>query len=190
MRSWPALPEVPIGADAPLSHQCRDRGLGDLRSLGRALCALPYGRGPERSRFADVLDRGRGTCSSKHAFLCATARENAIPLELVLGLYEMHEGNTPGVGAALAAGGLDAVPEAHCYARWDGERVDLTRSGQTPREPIHFLSEETIDPAQIGDYKVDWHRRRLEAWCRERGWTDWTRVWHVREACIQALSEA
>jgi hypothetical protein len=33
----------------------------------------------------------------------------------MLGIYEMHERNTPGVGAVLEREGLSGIPEAHCY---------------------------------------------------------------------------
>jgi hypothetical protein len=46
----------------------------------------------------------------------------------MLGLFNMEEINTPGVGEALRQCGLTSIPEAHCYLRFGGERVDLTPS--------------------------------------------------------------
>jgi hypothetical protein len=188
VRSFEALPEAPIDARGPCSRDCLARGIGNLRGLGGALRELPYGRPADRSDFAAVLAAGRGTCSTKHAFLAATAGEQAVPLLLTLGLYEMSEANTPGVGPVLAAAGLAVLPEAHCYVRWGGERIDVTRAAPPPQTPIAFLYEETIRPDQIGDYKVAWHQRHLRAWLAERGVRDWRAVWEIRERCIRALA--
>ncbi len=187
MRSFDALPRQPIEALGTLSLACLDHGARDFPTLGRLLRDLPYGRTDDRASYADVLAAGRGTCSSKHAFLAATAEEQDAPIELVLGLYEMSEANTPGVGEAIAAGGLSVVPEAHCYVRHAGTRIDVTRTAAEPAEPIAFLHEEAIRPDQIGDYKVRWHQRHLRAWCEPRG-HDWRRIWKIREQCIAALS--
>lgn len=189
MYGWEVLPDTRIEPAGPFTRACLARGLGDFRSLARRLGALPYGRAADRARYADVLAAGRGTCSTKHAFLAAAAAETGLPVALCLGLYEMDERNTPGVGRALEAGGLACVPEAHCYVRFRGLRVDLTRARVEATERIHFLAEEQIEPDQIGDYKVAWHRRHLRAWCATRGQGDWQRVWAVRETCIAALSE-
>ena len=40
----------------------------------------------------------------------------------MLGIYEMSDRNTPGVGRVLTAHGLSYIPEAHCYLRCQGER--------------------------------------------------------------------
>jgi hypothetical protein len=112
---------------------------------------------------------------------------------LTLGIYEMHERNTPGVGKVLNNYGLSFVPEAHCYLTYEGIRIDVTRSGAEPSEPIRkFLHEETITPEQIGDYKVHAHQQFLRQW---RGQTALTRrfgfeeIWKIREECILALSQ-
>ena len=104
--------------------------------------------------------------------------------------YEMSEGNTPGVGRVLSAHGLSYIPEAHCYLRCQGERVDMTGvpAGATPIE--RFLHEEPTTVDQIGAYKNDLHRRFLRDWIarteplRGRSLDD---VWRIREACIAAL---
>jgi len=188
MESFTALPDARIGAAGACSRACLERGIEDLRWLGRVLRDLPYGRTADRADWGGVLASGRGTCSTKHAFLAATAAEQGTPVILTLGLYEMDEANTPGVGASLAAAGLASVPEAHCYVRYGGARIDVTRAGVVPVREIAFLEEEAIEPDQIGDYKVRWHQQRLRAWCRANDLTDWQRVWQVRERCIAALS--
>ncbi len=187
VRSFDALPQQPIEALGTLSQACLDHGARDFPTLGRLLRDLPYGRTADRSNYAGVLAAARGTCSSKHAFLAATAQEQDVPIELMLGLYEMSDANTPGVGEALAAGELSRVPEAHCYVRHAGTRIDVTRAATEPTEPITFLHEEAIRPEQIGDYKVRWHQHHLQAWCDSRG-HDWREIWKIREQCISDLA--
>ena len=189
MRSFEALPDVPLAASGALSTASIAHGARDIRGLGRLLRDLPYGRTSDRADYAGVLAAGRGSCSSKHAFLAATAGEQAVPIELVLGLYEMSEANTPGIGGVLEAAGFARIPEAHCYVRCDDQRIDVTRAAPTPREAITFLHEEVIRPDQIGDDKVRWHQEHLRRWCQDEGHS-WQRIWRIREECIAALSVA
>jgi hypothetical protein len=106
----------------------------------------------------------------------------------------MHEHNTPGVGVVLMRYGLTSLPEAHCYLIYGGMRIDVTRSGADPREPItQFLHEEAIVPEQIGAYKVTLHRQCMQEWVgnhpetlQGRGFED---IWQIREECIAALAQ-
>jgi len=169
------------------------RGITNFRAAGRYLHSLPYGRNADRSDFRLVLPEGRGTCSTKHALLAELAREQDLSVVLTLGIYAMHERNTPGVGAVLNRYGLHYLPEAHCYLSYAGTRIDITRSGAEPTEPIdRFLYEETIVPAQIGNYKIQLHRRFLRRWmadtdvAKDRSFAE---VWKIREECIAALAQ-
>ncbi len=193
MQSWPALPEVPLQLAAPIADEFIARGITDFRATGRYLHHLPYGRNSDRSDFRLVLPEGRGTCSTKHALLAELAREQNLPLVLTLGIYEMHERNTPGVGVVLDRHGLPYIPEAHCYVRYAGTRIDITRSGAEPTEPIdRFLAEEAIVPAQIGDYKVQFHQRFLRSWLSNTdmvGNLSFAEIWKIREECIAALAQ-
>ena len=92
---------------------------------------IPYGRITERSRYWLVLDEGRGTCTTKHATLAALAREQGIDVRLMLGIYEMSERNTPGVGPVLSAHGLTRKRVAHprgVHRRARGRRPRDVRS--------------------------------------------------------------
>jgi hypothetical protein len=73
----------------------------DLRAAGRRVCELPYGRNGNPDDPLAVLTDQRGTCSTKHVLLRRLAIEQGIDLVLVLGIYEMNEHNTPGVGTVL-----------------------------------------------------------------------------------------
>ena len=86
--------------------------------------------------------------------------------------------------------GLTYIPEAHCYLRYESERVDVTGVA-AGAEPIdRFLHEEPITVEQIGAYKNDLHRRFLRDWIARtetlagRSVED---VWRIREECIAAL---
>jgi hypothetical protein len=194
MRSWDALPQVAFKPTGPLTAEIIARGITDFRAAGRYLQTLPYGRTSNRADFRAVFREGRGTCSTKHALLAALAREQQLTVVLTLGIYAMHERNTPGVGAVLARYGLAALPEAHCYVTYEGTRIDITRSGAEATEPIaKFLHEEAIAPEQIGDYKVTLHRQFMRDWVINhvetvRGWS-FEDVWRIREECIAALGQ-
>ena len=188
------LPDLPLMKAGPVSDAFRARGVADLAGAARHVRALPYGRISDRLGWATlVLAEGRGTCTTKHALLAELAREQDGSVQLTLGIYEMGEANTPGVGAVLARHGLATIPEAHCYLTHAGRRIDVTRA-VTPVQPIErFLHEEPITPAQIGDYKIALHRRVLADWMtrtpevRGKGLDE---VWAIREACIEALGES
>lgn len=192
MRSWDALPDAPLRPGA-LATAFLGRGDATYRLAGRRVHALPYGRNTDRSDWRLVLPEGRGTCSTKHALLAALAREQELPVRLTLGIYEMNDRNTPGVGPVLARHGLSGVPEAHCYLTFGESRVDVTRPDARTAEPIRdFLDEETIEPADIGVYKVARHREFLRAWLAAPGKApglDLESLWRVREACIAALAD-
>ncbi len=193
MLSWPALPAATLKNTGTVSTEFLVRGLADYRSAGAYLQRLPYGRNIDRANARLVLSEGRGTCSTKHALLAELAYEQQLPLALTLGIYAMDERNTPGVGRVLDLYGLPFIPEAHCYLTYQGERIDITRSGVEPAEPItQFLAEETIAPEQIGDYKVQWHQRFLREWVVRAagvGRRSFEEIWAIREACIAALNQ-
>ena len=194
MHSWNALPQVSLEPAGALSAEILARGVTDFQATGRYLQGLPYGRTADRADFRGVLREGKGTCSTKHALLAAIAQEQSVAVVLTLGIYAMHERNTPGVGTVLARYGLASLPEAHCYLTYEGVRIDVTRSGAEPAEPItEFLYEEAIVPEQIGEHKVTLHRRFMQRWVDDhpelvagRTFED---VWRIREECIAALAQ-
>ena len=125
--------------------------------------------------------------------LAALATERQIPATLTLGIYEMSARNTPGIGEVLSRYRLDCLPEAHCYLRYRGSRIDITRSTQEkPRERIEFLHEESITPQQIGAYKIKLHQRYMQKWLagtRSRAELSFEQLWRIREECIAALGQ-
>jgi hypothetical protein len=91
-------------------------GMSSYDQPARYVHSLPYGRTSDPSDPKTVLTEKRGTCSSKHQLLTAVAREcSHSEVQLTVGIYEMSEENTPGVGAVLDAALVPSIPEAHCY---------------------------------------------------------------------------
>ena len=193
MQSWLELPDVVLKAAGELSINFLVRGISDFQAAGCYLHQLPYGRNSDRADYRLVFAEERGTCSTKHALLAELAREQNLPVVLTLGIYEMHERNTPGVGRILDKYRMPFVPEAHCYLTYEGTRIDVTRSGLEPMEPIvKLLHEETITPEQIGDYKVHVHHRFLRQWSTQTTLThqrSFEEIWRIREECIAALAQ-
>jgi hypothetical protein len=191
MQSWLVLPDTMLQSRGQVTADFFTRGVVDFRAAGRYLHQLPYGRNSDRSDYRLVIPEGRGTCSTKHALLAELAREHYLPVALTLGIYKMHERNTPGVGLVLDKYGLSHIPEAHCYLTYEGRRIDVTRSGMEPTDPIkQFLHEETITPEQIGDYKVQLHQQFLRQWVTNAILTQrpsFEEIWRIREECIAAL---
>ena len=184
------LTDRPLAVDGPVTRLFRASGIHDFAGAARHVLQLPYGRIADRSKFWLVLEEGRGTCTTKHATLAELAREQNIDVQLVLAIYEMNERNTPGVGRVLNKYGLAYIPEAHCYLRYKGERIDVTGAA-IGAEPIDmFLYEELITVDQIGAYKNDLHKKFLRDWTTRtnamqgRSLED---AWRIREECIAAL---
>jgi hypothetical protein len=193
LHSWDALEAVVLIPDGEISAAFVEFGLLEYRAAARFVSRLPYGRNTVVHRTLIVLQEGRGTCSTKHALLRRLAVEQSLNVVLVLGIYEMHERNTPGVGSVLEKHGLETLPEAHCYLRFRESRIDVTRpiDADPPERIAHFLHEEDITPEQIGDYKTAVHRQFLRRWMTESGNArsrDLGEVWRIREECIAALS--
>src|SRR5215510_6425949 len=118
-----AIPDLVLRPGGDTTALFLARGITTLREAARLLWSLPYGRVSDGHRPDLVLHESRGTCTTKHALLAMLAAEQEIDLALTLGIYEMTERNTPGVGPVLDRHGLDRIPEAHCYVVWQGERI-------------------------------------------------------------------
>jgi hypothetical protein len=193
LHSWDVLEPLVLKPRSEISHAFVEFGSLDYRAAARFVSRLPYRRNTVVQHPLIVLQEGRGTCSTKHALLRRLAIEQSLNVVLVLGIYEMHERNTPGVGSVLEKHGLETLPEAHCYLRFRDFRIDVTRpiDADPPERIAHFLHEEDIAPEQIGDYKTAVHRQFLRRWMAESGNArrrDLDEVWRIREECITALS--
>lgn len=189
-RGQTTMLDFPLSGTGPLSQAAQSLGHARFAEVAEAVRALPYGRTRESQNLLAVLKEQKGTCSSKHRFLAALASEcGRTDVRLMIGLYEMSERNTPGVGAALEQEGLPAVLEAHCYLMTAGQRHDFTGLPVGVVSPIESLLEErTVSPADAPGRKVEYHRGALMLWAKARG-IDPDHAWAVREACIRMLAD-
>jgi hypothetical protein len=194
LQSWDALGTIDLKPAGIVTAAFYCLGTKDLRSAAKYIHSLPYGRNADPDYSLVVLSEGLGTCSTKHALLRRLAIEQHFDIALVLGVYEMDEQNTPGVGKVLRKYGLAILPEAHCYLRTTGKRIDVTRDiGPLPANSIsYFLHEEDIDPSQITGYKTALHKQYLSKWIADNsacGGRSVSELWKIREECIASLSE-
>ena len=192
MYSWGSIWPTPLRNAGDIARAFLALGISDLRQAAYWVQSLPYGRNSRPENPLVVLEEKRGTCSTKHALMKRLAVEQSVPMELTVGIYEMSDKNTPGVGEVLKQFGLISLPEAHCYLWLRGKRIDLTGlRDQQGREPIqNFLVEETIEPDEITDYKIWLHKCVLRSWsARQRHMRHSIQnLWCIREECILALS--
>lgn len=156
------------------------------------LRALPYGRNASRADFALVLTEQMGTCSSKHALFSSIAIEQQwVGIELVLLMYKMNKENTPLIGDVIIEAGLEYIPEAHCVLRIAGVEVDITGPDSNfDRLRTSVLDQQIIEPAQVGTWKVEFHKNFLRNWIsEEKIGMDFEELWAIREKCIERLSK-
>src|SRR5216684_2180856 len=190
MDSWNVLDPVVLRPAGDISAAFIQTGSLDYRAAARFVSRLRYGRNSLARDPLVVLREGRGTCSTKHALLHRLATEQDLEIALVVGIYEMNAQNTPGVGGVLESYALASLPEAHCYLRFRGKRIDVTAENGGLRE-LKFFLEEDIVPEQIGEYNAALHREFLKRWITEgnaAGPWDLEELWQIREECIAALS--
>jgi len=181
------LPDFEIIARSPISQGIRDAGIFFFSQLTKRVTDIPYGRASDESPLA-VLTQNRGTCSSKHRLLAEVAQEyQRIPITLTVGIYDMQEDNTPGVGAALDVAGLASIPEAHCYLMLENSRFDFTGLPPGTTSPFQSLISETaVLPKDLVEQKKRLHADRLLILASQHG-LSLDDAWVVREACIAAL---
>jgi len=175
-----------------LTKLVNSKGIETWNDLTEFIKNLPYGRNKNRTDFGLVLSEQKGTCSSKHALLKNVADLNSIPnIDLVIGIYRMTELNTPKIGTVLTDNSIEYVPEAHCYLKINDNRTDLT-SGESEFKKIEkdIIQEKIIKPNEVGEFKVNYHKRFIENWLREtNSELKFDRIWEVREKCIENLTE-
>lgn len=188
-----AVQNFQITAAGIISDEFRKRAVVDFNSALHFIRNLPYGRNSNKHNLVTVFADNCGTCSTKHALLKQLAEENNIhDVTLVLGLFRMNAVNTPAVSGTLASAKLEYIPEAHCYLKVDGKRVDVMKANSSPEHFVHDLIEEReIRPGQIAEDKVDYHKRHLRQWLDGNPGIVYTldELWAIRERCIEDLEE-
>lgn len=185
-------PNFKISSKEELSSIVLDKGISDFYSLCLFTRDLPYTRISDKADLSLTISENCGTCSSKHAFLKQVAIENnQDEIKLIVGIFKMNKINTPILYDILNEGGLEYIPEAHCYLKYNDERFDFTKDGidvNTFKKDI--LIEKEISPKQVGKWKSDFQKAFIENWLKESEMTfSLDEVWEVRERCIAKLAE-
>jgi hypothetical protein len=178
-----------ISGESALCEEVRSRGFESFEHLAEYVRKLPYRRTSNAQDSAAVLRQGCGTCSAKHQFLAAVAQDcGHTEVQLMVGIYEMSENNTPGIGAVLNEASLTSIPEAHCYLSIEGERFDFTGLSVGHSSPFAaLLADYVVSPANLPQIKVVLHKEAIAAWASDRGISK-EAAWATREACIAALA--
>jgi hypothetical protein len=178
-----------ISGRSALCEDVRSLGFEAFDQLAEHVRKLPYGRTSNAEDPLAVLRQGRGTCSTKHQLLAAVAQDcDHSEVQLTVGIYEMSEENTPGVGAVLNKVSLTSIPEAHCYLSIEGERFDFTGLPVGNSSPLEVLiAEYDVSPRHLQQMKMGLHKDAIAAWAKDHGISK-EAAWATREACISALS--
>ena len=181
--------QFPISGGSALCNDVRSRGFESFEDLAEHVRKLPYGRTANTDEPLAVLRQGRGTCSAKHQLLATVAHDcGHSELQLTVGIYEMSEDNTPGVGAVLNEDSLTSIPEAHCYLSIEGERFDFTGLPGGRSSPFAaLLAEYAVSPTNLSQVKSGIHKEAIAAWASNRGISK-EAAWATREACISVLA--
>lgn len=180
-----------LKSDDVLTQQIIAKGIITWEQLIEYTKQLPYGRNTNRTDLRLVFTEQKGTCSSKHAFLKKVASLNNIPnVKLILAIYKMSEANTKGIGSSLTENNIKYIPEAHCYLKINGAATDITtRSSDFEKIKSSILSEEEIEPEQVAEYKITFHKNYLKEWLEKNTLPfSLDELWSIRETCIQNLS--
>ncbi|ERJ58697.1 GNAT family N-acetyltransferase [Sphingobacterium paucimobilis] len=166
-------------------------GLDTFTKAAEWVSNLDYRRNIDKDNMLCLFDEQCGTCSTKHALLKRLADENGnTGLRLMLGIFTMNAGNSPAVKEVLKKYRLDYIPEAHNYLRTHNYLLDYTGIGiNETKFELDILEEIEIQPEQITDYKVSYHKDYLDRWIRENGVPySLDELWKIREECIKALT--
>jgi phosphoglycolate phosphatase-like HAD superfamily hydrolase len=181
-----------IHSSREISKAFKDKGIVDLMQAAVYVKQLPYKRNEDKYNLATVLIDGHGTCSTKHALLKQLAVENDIEgVQLILCIFKMNATNTPKIAQTLKDNQLDFVLEAHNYLLVNGEVLDCTNalSGKSDfmNDTIDAIE---IEPWQINEYKVNFHKKALQNWLTENPQVQYTlsELFAIREQCIADLS--
>lgn len=184
--------DVLLESNDPLTIDIVESGVVSWEDLLRCVKNFHYGRNANRTDVSLVWYERKGSCSSKHGFLKHVADLNKIKnVELVLCMYKMNARNTQKIGSVLKDSNLDYLPEAHCYIRFNSEAIDIT----TPKSDVSLiqpdiLEEQNIEPEQVAEYKVNYHKSYIEEWGQKNyPQFSFDEIWELREKCISALEE-
>ncbi len=164
----------------------------DFLSASEFVRNLPYRRNLNKDNLTTVFTDNCGTCSTKHAILKTLAEENnQSDFKLILGIFRMNGKNTPKIKSVLDNHNLIYIPEAHNYLKFKNQILDSTKKNSSENDFINDLLEEIeIEPHQINQFKIEFHRKYLKNWLVQNPQISYSlnKLWKIREECIKALS--
>jgi hypothetical protein len=184
------LHNFPLSVKTQIGHCANALGLFDFDALSKYVEKLPYGKVEGVSDSLSVLKESIGNCNTKHRLLALAARDcGQTEICLVVGIYEMSEANTPGVGGILSANDLLSIPEAHCYLSIAGRRVDFTGIPMGIQSVFNALIDEKyVEPEELDELSAKMHKSVFESWASANGIKAEV-AWKIRESCLFALAE-
>ena len=148
-----------------LLTQCRKLGFTNFEAACNLIKKLPFGRNSDRSNYNLVLKEQKGTCSTKYAFLKQLAIENGFDaITLCIGIYKMRALNTKGIPSLLENYQLNYILGADTYLKYKDAIFDFTSENASSDNFYgSVMYEETIEPKQIGNHKVNLHHQFLKS---------------------------
>lgn len=180
-----------IASSSDISKAFTERGIVTFNEACAFVRQLKYGRNADKDNLFTVFSDNCGTCSTKHALLSQLALDNGYTdLKLMVGMYKMHAINTPKIGTILTDCGLEYLPEAHCYLRFNNDLMDFTMdTADTIDFQGDIMEEIEITPSQIDTFKVQYHKDFLKEWLSQHPEIHYSleELWLIRENCIRAL---
>lgn len=173
------------------SDLLKDAGIGDFHSACEYVQRLPYRRISDKTDFSLVLTEKQGTCSSKHAVLAYVALEQHHPeVEIIAGIFLMGPETHKVLHDFFKGKPYSALPECHCYLRFNGERYDFTSvNSSMERIAPKIVREQRMDPHQAIEWKENIHKHYMESWLKRNLQLELTfeELWADRERCISLL---
>ncbi len=180
-----------IAPGKPISDHFLERDITDFQQAASYIRGLPYRRNSNKYDLTTAFTDGCGTCGTKHALLKQLADENGlIGVKLIMGIFKMDANYAPKIAGTLERSGLEYIPEAHNYLSFNSELYDLTTPKSKPDDfNKKLLVEIEIQPDQITDFKVAYHKEFLGKWIAENKVPyDLDELWRIREQCIADMA--
>ncbi len=186
------LPDFPLILNGICSNAFKKLQIFQFKDACKFVSLLPYRRNVDKTDPLAVLVEAHGTCSTKHALLKRLADEqNQTKITLQLGIFEMNENNTPVLSPLLKEKQLQAIPEAHCYLKYNKRRFDFTGNDKIKLDiEKEIIAEYEINPSDIFTRKQEIHKNFLIQWLlvNKISHLNYQQVWELREACIKLIS--
>jgi len=148
MDAFTVLPDVSLNRSGPVSREFADPGIKSFHPDCGYVHEMPYGYNSDRDDVMILFREGYGSCTTKNAVIATLARELALYVHKMIGIYRMTDSLVTGTAAILSKYDLPYVPMVHCFLAYDEFRVDLTEGNDNGKNgPVdEFLVTKQIGP--------------------------------------------